>query len=73
MRTIIELTDEQIEALKRYCAREHVSRAEAVRRAVDGIVNDDKERAFKAAFGAWKDNPLDADTHIQQIRAEWER
>lgn len=40
MRTIVELTDEQIEDLRRYCEGEGVSRAEAVRRGVDLLLKD---------------------------------
>jgi len=35
MRTIIELPDAQLESLSRLCRREKISRAEAIRRAVD--------------------------------------
>ena len=35
VRTIIDLPDDQLRKLSDYCQREHVSRAEAIRRAVD--------------------------------------
>jgi len=36
MRTIIDLPEQDIQDLDGICAREHISRAEAVRRAVSG-------------------------------------
>ncbi len=79
MRTIIDLPDEQIEALRRYCERERVSRAEAVRRAVDGLVNErvtrrvEWEAAVRDSFGIWKDRGVDTDTYLAELRAEWDR
>ncbi len=73
MRTIIDLPPDQIERLANFCAREHISRAEAVRRAVAALLDDEKERAFKAAFGAWKHLGIDGLEYQRQIRAEWDR
>ena len=79
MRTIIELTDEQVAALKAICAREGISRAEAVRRAVDQYVDKaegDREaarRAMDSAFGAWAKKGIDTDTYLDEIGSEWER
>ena len=57
MRTIIDLPDEQIRKLAELCKREHISRAEAVRRAIDRLL-DEKERerqdrALERSFGGW--------------------
>ncbi|MFN0095734.1 MAG: ribbon-helix-helix protein, CopG family [Dehalococcoidia bacterium] len=77
MRTIVDLTDDQLAALKAYCGRERVSRAEAVRRAVDALVcQDPRERrkaAIAAAFGMWKDRNIDAMDYLAELRTEWER
>ena len=79
MRTIIELPEPQIRALAAYCAREKVSRAEAIRRAVNELLTkseherSDDEAAFKAAFGLWKDRGIDTDTHLAELRSEWDR
>lgn len=78
MRTIIELPDEQLRALAMYCAREKVSRAEAVRRAVDVLTREaERERearqaAFDAGFGIWKDR-RDAREIVEELRSEWDR
>ena len=79
MRTIVELTDEQVEALRVYCAREGISRAEAVRRGVDLLLcqRDAKEREFQEAlagvFGMWKDRGIDGVEYQRKLRAEWDR
>ena len=76
MRTNIELRPEQVERLGEYCERERVSRAEAIRRAVDGLVADQREAArvdaLKAAFGLWKDRGESTDEYLERIRKEWE-
>jgi metal-responsive CopG/Arc/MetJ family transcriptional regulator len=79
MRTIIDLPDEQIQALADYCARERVSRAEAIRRAVNRLLADVEQKraddlaAIDAAFGLWADRGIDTDTYLAELRAEWER
>lgn len=79
MRTIVELTDEQIEDLRRLCERKQISRAEAVRRGVDLLITQEQERDLKfrraldAVFGMWKDRGIDALEYEQKLREEWER
>ena len=79
MRTIVELTEEQIAELRRYCEVEKVSRAEAIRRGVDLLVKEKQERnarflrALEAAAGSWKGFGLDGLEYQRQIRAEWDR
>ena len=77
MRTIVDLPDDQIEQLREYCQREHVSRAEAVRRGVKTLLaqkkKEDTTRILNETFGSWKHLGIDADTYVREIRAEWER
>jgi metal-responsive CopG/Arc/MetJ family transcriptional regulator len=78
MRTIIDLPEDQLRALAEYCTRERVSRAEAVRRAVNVLVNADDQRmaerreALAAAVGMWKDRGIDGVEYQRQLRAEWD-
>ncbi len=53
MRTIVDLPDAQIAALGELCRQRGLSRAEAVRQAVDAFL---KEHAVgnQSAFGLWK-------------------
>ena len=79
MRTIIDLPEEQLAALKAECERERISRAEAIRRAVEAWLNDpDRKRARRrdvldATFGAWKHLGIDGLEYQRAIRAEWDR
>jgi Arc/MetJ-type ribon-helix-helix transcriptional regulator len=79
MRTIVDLSDEQIEDLRRYCEGEGVSRAEAVRRGVDLLLKEKTDRkarllaALKAAAGSWDGDPKDGLEYQLRIRSEWDR
>lgn len=75
MRTIVDLPEDRRRALDAYCARKKISRAEAVRRAVDELLRTEKdEDAIVArAFGAWKHLNLDTDAYLAELRAEWDR
>jgi metal-responsive CopG/Arc/MetJ family transcriptional regulator len=77
MRTIVDLRDDQVAALEALCAAEHISRAEAVRRAVDGLLEKDnrerRRRAMAASFGMWKDRGIDTDSYLAELRSEWDR
>jgi Arc/MetJ-type ribon-helix-helix transcriptional regulator len=83
MRTIVDLTDEQLEELRRYCECEGISRAEAVRRGVDLLLTRDRDeradrlpkrkQALDRAFGMWKDRGIDSVEYQRALRAEWDR
>jgi hypothetical protein len=76
MRTIIDLSDEQLAALRRLCARHNISRAEAIRRAVTEYLAqvDQRDQAFRESFGAWRDKDMpDAVEFVRSLREEWER
>ena len=74
MRTIIDLTDEQLKALSALCHKEHISRAEAVRRAVNTLLADaHKPQDVDAAFGIWRHKKTDARKLVDRIRADWDR
>lgn len=78
VRTIIDLPEDQVRALKAYCERKGISRAEAVRRAVARLLETEsdertrRQEAIKAAFGIWKDR-RDAQETLDELRAEWDR
>lgn len=73
MRTIIDLPDDQLEALDACCVREGISRAEAVRRAVAGHVKAQLRPAVQRAFGLWRDRREDALEIEARLRSEWDR
>ncbi len=73
MRTIIELPPDQLAALDVWRASRGVSRAEAVRRAVAKLLDDDGARlaAIDAAFGLWNGRVRDGLEEQERLRAEW--
>jgi len=73
MRTIVELPDEQIEALKRLSDDMQLSRAELMRRAVKEYLARHRPQAAEQAFGLWRDRPKDAIGTQEQLRSEWDR
>jgi predicted transcriptional regulator len=73
MRTIVDLPDEQIEALKRISDAFHLSRAELRRRAVAEYLSRHQSSVTDEAFGLWKRHQTDGVAYQKQIRAEWER
>ena len=74
MRTIIELPDDQLRALDAWRRRRGLTRAEAVRRAVAGLLQEEIElrTATEAAFGLWRGRSLDGLTEQERLRAEWQ-
>jgi metal-responsive CopG/Arc/MetJ family transcriptional regulator len=72
MRTIIELHAEQLEGLDVVCRRDSISRAEAIRRAIDGMIARE-EPARAKAFGLWRGRGIDGVEYQDAIRKEWER
>jgi predicted RNase H-like HicB family nuclease len=73
--TVIEVAPEELDQLVRYCAREGITREEAIKRAVGLLVGRDEEAEFQAAldaaFGMWKDHGETTDEYLARIRGEW--
>ena len=73
MRTIVELPDEQLEALGRICSQEKTSRAEIIRRAVGNYIHEKHSGKGRNAFGLWKRKKVNALKYENRLRAEWEK
>jgi metal-responsive CopG/Arc/MetJ family transcriptional regulator len=72
MRTIIDLPEHQVAALAELCQREKISRAEAVRRALDVMLAAKQATSRHAAFGAWAARP-NRSNKVRALREEWQR
>ncbi len=72
MRTIIDLPDHQVAALAELCEREQISRAEAVRRALDAMLVEKKAETRESAFGSWASRG-DSRAEVDGLREEWSR
>ena len=71
MRTIVDLPDAQIAALAAVCDREGISRAEAVRRAVELFLVDQgagPNADSGDAFGSWRGRVGDALAYEDELR-----
>jgi metal-responsive CopG/Arc/MetJ family transcriptional regulator len=73
MRTIVEIPEAQLKSLSQLCRRERISRAEAIRRAVAKMLNDQRpmEDGMSGAFGIWKHRAGDVRGTLDQLRGEW--
>lgn len=71
MRTIVDLPDEQVAAVAKLCAREGISRAEAVRRALDQFLALQAPGELEKAYGAWRGRKLKSREQVRKLRAEW--
>lgn len=72
MRTIIDLPEDQLDALEGICKREQISRAEAIRRAVALFVRQRGAGASGLAFGLWRGTRGDGLRYQQRLRREWD-
>jgi len=72
MRTIVDLPQEQIRKLALFCRREKISRAEAVRRAVDRFLRGSPASDLRAYFGASKTHG-NISQQVSRLRGEWRR
>lgn len=73
MRTIVDLQKKQIEALASFCRQHKISRAEAVRRAVDKLLKDSSAGGKETGFGLWKNKGIKSRQFIESLRSEWEQ
>ena len=71
VRTIVDIPDEQLSALARLCAQQKISRAEAVRRAVDRLLKDSPTSGKDVGFGIWKHKRIDSRKFVDKLRSEW--
>jgi hypothetical protein len=72
MRTIIDIPDHQVAALAELCDRENISRAEAIRRALEVMLAEKRAVGRDAAFGAWAQR-RDSRAVVDGLREEWVR
>lgn len=75
MRTIIDLPPGQLAALDVWCQARGLSRAEAVRRAVHGLLHHENAgaEAIEATRGLWADSEEDGLAYQERLRGEWDQ
>jgi len=70
MRTIVDLPDEQLKKLALVCRKEKISRAEAVRRALEHWLSGRASDGLPDYFGASKTRGS-VSRQLARIRREW--
>ena len=70
-RTIVDIPKDQIEALDRLRFKQHVTRASLIREAIAAYLTTHNAGLAEEAFGLWRDNPVDALGHENDLRSEW--
>lgn len=71
MRTIVDLPDDQLNALADLCKTQRISRAEAIRRALADLLARQHRKGRESAFGTWAKR--DSRKLVDRLRREWER
>ena len=70
MRTLVDIPDRQVDALKTICAAKKLSRAEVIRQALATFIEMNKADQV-SAFGLWKARKVDGLAYQEQVRSEW--
>ena len=72
MRTIIEISDEQLKGLSYICERKNISRAELIRQAISLYLQENISVKNDYSFGIWKNKAIDSVDYQNKLREEWE-
>lgn len=73
MRTLVDIPNDELEALNTLSKSEGISRAESIRRAIKAYVDANRAPAKYEGFGLWRDKGIDTDEYLRKIRTEWDR
>ena len=73
MRAIIEVPKAVLDRLTEIGARDNISRAEVIRRALVSYLEQHPPAGEDHAFGLWKKRPRDGIAYEDESRDEWRR
>ena len=71
MRVLVDIPEEDLEALSQLSGRWGVSRASVIRQAVREYLARHAAGSGDEAFGLWRGQVVDGLEHQQQLRSEW--
>jgi metal-responsive CopG/Arc/MetJ family transcriptional regulator len=71
MRTIIDVPKEVLDRLADIAARHNMARAEVIRRALVGYLEQHPPAGEDHAFGLWKKRPIDGLAYEDELRNDW--
>jgi metal-responsive CopG/Arc/MetJ family transcriptional regulator len=70
MRTLVDIPEHQIKSLSILCEKFDISRAEAIRKAIELFIQGNKQ-STEDVFGIWKNKNIEGITYQQKLRDEW--
>jgi metal-responsive CopG/Arc/MetJ family transcriptional regulator len=70
MRTLIDLSDTQIQALDELSKKEKRPRAALIRQAIDDYLRNRRDERQRDAFGLWGKRKLDGLDYQKKLRGE---
>ena len=71
MRTIVEIPDGKLDEISRYCKVRGISRAKAIRDAIEMMLTEKSVLEREKGFGLWRGKKLEAEKFLDGIRGEW--
>ncbi|WP_349436514.1 CopG family transcriptional regulator [Pararhizobium sp. A13] len=71
MRTLIDITERQVQALEDIAKSKKLSRAAVVRAAIDDYVRRHRRIENDNAFGLWGGDGMDGLEYQEKVRSEW--
>ena len=71
MRMLVDLPEAELERLNVLSRTRKVSRAELIRQAVAGYLEQNKA-GLEESFGLWKKKGVDGVKYQERLRSEWE-
>lgn len=71
MRAIVDIADQQIEALNALSRAAKRSRAALIREAIDQYLARRRQSQAGEAFGLWGERRIDGLDYQEQVRREW--
>jgi predicted transcriptional regulator len=71
MRALVDIPDDQIEALDALARRMNRSRASLIRAAIDGFLERQRQGRVEDGFGLWGRGEVDGVAYQDAARGEW--
>lgn len=71
MRSLVDMTAEQVEALDALAKRVRQSRAALIRAAIDDYLDRHRCKEVEEGFGLWGRRKIDGLDYQEKVRREW--
>ena len=67
----MEIPDGKLDEISRYCKIRGISRAKAIRDAIEMMLTEKSVLEREKGFGLWRGNKLESGKYLDEIRGEW--